>query len=280
MDMKDSLMQMILEDIGFEDITTNALVPPDLNLRARIISRQKGLIAGIDLAKIILDEFNIKIIKSKMDGNPIDVNETVMEFEGNARSILTIERTVLNLIMRMSGIATITSKAIRKVHSVNKDIIIAGTRKTTPGLQFYEKKAISAGGGDPHRFRLDDCVMIKDNHLMVVGDVGKAIKKARKYVSFTKKIEVEVENENDAILAVKSGADIVMFDNMSPEDIKKAVSLLKKEKIRDKVLLEASGGININNILEYARAGVDIISMGFITHSASTLDMSLEIVQV
>ena len=278
MDMKDSLMQMILEDIGFEDITTNALVPPDLNLRARIISRQKGLIAGIDLAKIILDEFKIKIIKSKMDGNPIDVNETVMEFEGNARSILTIERTVLNLIMRMSGIATITSKAIRKVHTVNKDIIIAGTRKTTPGLQFYEKKAVYAGGGDPHRFRLDDCVMIKDNHLLVVGDVGKAIKKARKYVSFTKKIEVEVENENDAILAVKSGADIVMFDNMSPEDIKKAVSLLKNEKIRDKVLLEASGGINLNNILEYARTGVDIISIGFITHSASTLDMSLEIV--
>ena len=278
MDMKDALMQMILEDIGFEDITTNALVPPDLNLKARIVSRQKGLIAGMELAKIILEEFKIKIIKSKMDGNPIKANETVMEFEGNARSILTIERTVLNLIMRMSGIATITSQALKKVHSVNKDIVIAGTRKTTPGLQFYEKKAIAAGGGDSHRFRLDDCVLIKDNHLMVVGDVGKAIKKAKKYVSFTKKIEVEVENEKDAIEAVKSGADIVMFDNMSPEDIKKAVSLLKNEKIRDKVILEASGGIKLSNIQEYALTGVDIISVGFITHSASTLDMSLEII--
>ncbi|MDI6643738.1 MAG: carboxylating nicotinate-nucleotide diphosphorylase [Methanobacteriaceae archaeon] len=276
--MKDALMQMILDDIGFEDITTNALVPPDLNIKARIISRQKGLIAGMDLVKIILEEFQIKIIKGKKDGNPIKANETVMEFEGNARSILTIERTILNLIMRMSGIATITSQALKKVRSVNKDIIIAGTRKTTPGLQFYEKKAVYAGGGDPHRFRLDDCVMIKDNHLIVVGDIGKAIKKAKEYVSFTKKIEVEVENEDDAIKAVKSGADIVMFDNMSPEDIKKTIKILKNEKIRDNVILEASGGINLSNILEYALTGVDIISIGFITHSASTLDMSLEII--
>jgi len=278
MDMKDALMQMIYEDIGFEDITTNALVPPKLTLKARIISRQNGVVAGMDIAKTIFNEFQIKITKTKFDGNPIKANETVIEFEGNARSILTIERTVLNLIMRMSGIATLTAQLLKKVRQVNKDIIIAGTRKTTPGLQFYEKRAILAGGGDTHRYRLDDCVMIKDNHLMVVGDVSDAVKKAREYVSFTKKVEVEVENEMDALKAVKSGADIVMLDNMIPEEIKNVVSTLKNENIRHNVLLEASGGITPHTIMEYAQTGVDIISLGFITHSASTLDMSLEII--
>ena len=146
----------------------------------------------------------------------------MMLIEGNARVLLSVERTVLNLMMRMSGIATLTAKMVKKAKEVNKNIIIAGTRKTTPGLQFFEKSAIKFGGGDPHRFRLDDCVMIKDNHRAMVGDIAQAIEMVRKNVSFTKKIEVEVENMEDAILASKAGADIIMLDNMDPHEIERS----------------------------------------------------------
>ncbi|MGC9516638.1 MAG: carboxylating nicotinate-nucleotide diphosphorylase [Methanomicrobiales archaeon] len=277
--MKDVLMRMIDDDIGFEDITTNAIIPPELNIEAKIISRQNGVLAGVEIAKIIFKEFDIKIKEIKSEGEPLGDAETLMVIEGNARTILTIERTVLNLMMRMSGIATLTSNLLKKVRQVNKDIIIAGTRKTTPGLLFYEKKAIAAGGGDTHRYRLDDCVLIKDNHLAIVGDVTEAIIKSKDYVSFTNKIEVEVENEADALKAVHAGADIVMLDNMNPDSIKNIVKDFEEKNIRKNVLLEASGGINPNNIIEYAQTGVDIISLGFITHSAPTLDMSLEIIK-
>lgn len=201
-----------------------------------------------------------------------------MEIEGDARSILTLERTVLNILMRMSGIATLTSRMVKKARKANPDIIVAGTRKTTPGLQFLEKEAIRLGGGDTHRYRLDDCVMIKDNHLSLVGDVEDAIEKARKYVSFTKKIEIEVENLKDALSAVKAGADIIMLDNMNPQEIKNILETFKTESLREKILIEVSGGIDLNNIAEYAETGVDVVSSGYITHSAESLDLSLEII--
>ncbi len=188
-----------------------------------------------------------------------------------------MERTVLNILMRMSGIATITSMMVSEAKKVNPRIIVAGTRKTTPGLQFMEKDAIRLGGGDTHRYRLDDCVLIKDNHLALVGDVKGAVEKAREYVSFTKKIEVEVENLDDAIIAANSGVDIIMLDNMNFNDIELVLAALEKKGCRDKVLIEVSGGINLNNIAEYAETRVDIISSGYITHSATALDMSLEI---
>ena len=276
--MINNILQLLRQDIGFEDITTKALIPPDLEIKARILSNDDGVAAGVSLVSTLLREFSLTVKVENDDGEDLKSGDCIMELNGNASSILTLERTVLNLLMRMSGIATITSKMVGEAEKINPVVIVAGTRKTTPGLQFFEKDAIRLGGGDTHRYRLDDCVLIKDNHLALVGDVKVAVEKAREYVSFTKKIEVEVENLDDAIIAADSGVDIIMLDNMDFEDIKLVLTALEVEGFRDDVLIEVSGGINLSNIAEYAETGVDIISSGYITHSAQALDMNLEII--
>jgi len=268
------IIRMVYQDIGFEDITTKALITPDKIINAKIISREKGILSGVDLVNDIFQEFSIDTIIKKHDGEKVVKDDIIMEIEGDASTILSIERTVLNILMRMSGISTITANLIK---TVNNDVIIAGTRKTTPGLQFLEKEAIRVGGGDTHRFRLDDCVLIKDNHIAIVGGVKKAVEKAKNYVSFTKKVEIEVESINDALEAAIAGADIIMLDNMNPDEIKNVLKALKNKGLRDNILIEISGGINPDNIRNYMKTGVDIISTGYITHSAKSLDMSLEI---
>lgn len=275
-DLKD-LTQMLNQDIGFEDITTRALIDADLQIKARIISKQEGVIAGAELLSSLLEEFGISTGNIKEDGTHVKVDETILDMEGEARTILTMERTILNLLMRMSGIATATSQMVQKARERNPDIRVAATRKTTPGLQFWEKEAVRVGGGDTHRYRLDDAVLIKDNHLALVGDVELAIRKARQYASFTKKIEVEVENLQDAISAAEAGADIIMLDNMPVDEIERVLGALIEKGLRDKVLIEISGGINPDNIAEYAGTGADIVSSGYLTHSAGVLDLSLEI---
>jgi nicotinate-nucleotide pyrophosphorylase (carboxylating) len=271
------IIKMVYQDIGFEDLTSNAVINPDTHIKAQIISREDGVLSGVDLARTIFEEFSIKSTVKLFDGENVGPDNVVMEIEGDARTILSVERTVLNIIMRMSGISTITAKLIGEVREVNKDIIIAGTRKTTPGLQFLEKQAIRVGGGDTHRYRLDDCILIKDNHVALVGSVKTAVEKAKQYVSFTKKVEVEVESTGDALEAAIAGADIILLDNMNPNEIRNVLKALEKKDIREKVLIEVSGGINPNNIVEYAETGADVISTGFITHSAKSLDMTLEI---
>ena len=275
--MKEDIIKIIDDDIGFEDITTKALIPPDIVIKGKIICKEEGVVAGVVLASTIFKEFSILHSISKHDGDKVIAGDIIMEVEGDARTIITIERTVLNLLMRMSGIATMTSKIVNKVKKINDNVIVAGTRKTTPGLQFFEKDAIRAGGGDTHRYRLDDCVLIKDNHIAVVGDVEKAVELAKKYASFTKKIEIEVENREDALKAARAGADIIMFDNMGPDEIINVLSALENAGLRDRILIEVSGGINPDNVVEYAKTGVDVISMGYITHSAQALDISLDV---
>ncbi len=276
-DVKE-IIKMVYQDIGFEDLTTNALITPDIIIKARIIVREEGILSGVNLASNLFKEFSIKPTLKKFDGDEVVADDLVMEVEGDARTILSVERTVLNILMRMSGISTITSKLIKDVKKVNNHVIIAGTRKTTPGIQFLEKEAIKVGGGDTHRFRLDDCVLIKDNHIAIVGSVKKAVELAKEYVSFTKKIEVEVESTKDALEAVITGADIVMLDNMNPNEVMNVLNSLENKNLRNKILIEVSGGITPENILDYAETGVDIISTGYITHSARSLDMSLEII--
>lgn len=275
--MRDILKQMVYEDIGFEDITTNALIPEDIEARGEIIAKENGIIAGIDTVNYLIDEFKIKKVVHKKDGDKIAINDTIMEIEGDARIILSLERTILNFLMRMSGIATLTFNTLQKIREVNKNVILACTRKTTPGLQIFEKNAVKIGGGDTHRFRLDDCVLIKDNHIEIVGSVKEALIKAKQNVSFTKKIEIEVETLEDTIDAAKNGADIILLDNMSPNEIKDILSSLEAINLRNNVLIEASGGINPENILDYAKTSVNIISTGYLTHSAKALDLSLEI---
>lgn len=272
------IIKMVYQDIGFEDLTTNALITPDAMIKAQIISREEGILSGVDVASSIFKEFSIRTTIKKCDGEDVGADDLVMEIEGDARTILSVERTVLNILMRMSGISTITAKLVKEVSEINKEIIVAGTRKTTPGLQFLEKEAIRVGGGDTHRFRLDDCILIKDNHIALVGSVKTAVELAKDYVSFTKKVEVEVESTKDALEAVITGADIVMLDNMNPNEVMNVLRALENKKLRDKILIEVSGGINPDNIVDYAETGVDVISTGYITHSARSLDMSLEII--
>lgn len=275
--MRDILRQMVYEDVGFEDITTNALIPAGMKSRARIIAKEKGIIAGINTLSDLFDEFGVKTTLNKKEGNEVKINDILMELEGDARLILSLERTALNLLMRMSGIATLTLNTLKNIREVNDNVILACTRKTTPGLQFFEKSAVKTGGGDTHRFRLDDCVLIKDNHIEIVGSVEEAITKAKNNVSFTKKIEIEVENLEDVVTAIKNGVDIVMLDNMSPDEIKDILSSLESLDLRNSALIEVSGGIKPDNIVEYAKTGVDVISTGYLIHSAKALDLSLEI---
>ncbi|HML05314.1 MAG TPA: carboxylating nicotinate-nucleotide diphosphorylase [Methanobacterium sp.] len=275
--MRDILRQIVYEDVGFEDITTNALIPESMKIKGRIIAKEEGIIAGIDSVNLLFDEFGVETTIFKSEGDKIEINDVVIEIEGDARIILSLERTVLNLLMRMSGIATLTFNTLNNIRKVNNNVILACTRKTTPGLQFFEKNAVKIGGGDTHRFKLDDCVLIKDNHIEIVGSVEEAVIKAKNNVSFTKKIEIEVESLEDAITAVKIGADIIMLDNMSPDKIIEVLSYLESNNLRHKSLIEVSGGIKPENIIEYAKTSVDIISAGYLTHSASALDLSMEI---
>ena len=210
----------------------------------------------------------------KKDGTRLKPNQVVLDVYGNAGTVLSCERTVLNLLSRMSGIATHTSLLISKIRKINKKTNLYSTRKTAPGLRYFDKEAVKIGGGHKHRMALNDMVMIKDNHLLVCNSMEDIIKNARKR---HKHVEVEVENQKDAILAANCGATIVMLDNFSPAQIQKTITVLQKKKLRNKVKLEASGGINSKNISAYAKTGVDIISVGSITNSVKGLDLSLEV---
>ena len=266
---KKQLSQFLAEDIGKGDITSVLL--PKTKITARIISREDAIIAGVVHAKAIfkLKGCNAKI--EKKDGSKIKPNQTLMTITGDAAKILTCERTVLNLLTRMSGIATQTSTLVKKIPKKTK---LYATRKTAPGLRYFDKEAVEIGGGKKHRLRLDEMVMIKDNHIAVEQSILTLIKKAKKK---HKKFEVEVENIQDAILAAREGATIIMLDNFTPPQIKKTISELKRLNLRKKVLLEASGGINSKNITKFGETDVDIISVGSITNSVKGIDMSLEI---
>jgi len=270
--IKKELLRFISEDIQGGDITSVLL--PKKKIKAKIISRQEGVLAGVKFARDIfrLKGCNVKIIKK--DGAKLKSNQIILQISGNARTVLSCERTALNLLSRMSGIATQTNFLVSKIRKINKKTKLYSTRKTAPGLRFFDKEAIMIGGGHKHRMSLNDMVMIKDNHLLVTNSMEGIIKSARKQ---HKHVEVEVENQRDTILAASSGATIVMLDNFSPVRIKKPITELQKKKLRNKVKLEASGGINSKNITAYAKTGVDMISVGSITNSVKGLDLSLEV---
>ena len=278
--IEEKLRSFLKEDLGQGDITTHLLIPEKVMVQAEIIAKETGVAAGIEEALILLESLGIKAKPLVKDGQKIAKGKVLIKIEGNAKNVLASERTVLNLLARMSGIATFTNRIVRKIRKAGYKTVIACTRKTAPGLEYFDKKAVLLGGGDTHRLHLDDMILIKDNHIAIVGSVKEAVKLAKKQASFSKKIEVEVSDVNEAMEAAKAGADIIMLDNFTPEKIKDAINRLKKENLRDKVLIEASGGINEKNIVNFADAGVDIISLGALTHSAKALDISLEIRKV
>jgi len=266
---KKQLLQFLAEDIGKGDITSALLSKKKISVR--IISRENAIVAGAHYAKEIFKLKKCRVRILKKDGSKIKPNQTIMIITGDAEDILTCERTALNLLTRMSGIASQTNELVKKIPKKTK---LYATRKTAPGLRYFDKEAVEIGGGKKHRLRLDETIMIKDNHIAVGDSLLFLIKKTKKKY---KKFEVEVETITDALLAAKEGATIIMLDNFSPSQIKKAISVLKKQKLRNKVMLEASGGINSKNISKYGQTGVDIISVGSITNSVKGIDMSLEI---
>ena len=271
--IKKELLRFISEDVQSGDITSVLL--PKNKIKAKIISRENGILAGVKFAGDIfrLKGCSVKIIKK--DGAKVKPNQIILQVSGNARIILSCERTALNLISRMSGIATHTNLLVSKIRKINKKTKLYSTRKTAPGLRFFDKEAVEIGGGHKHRMSLNEMVMIKDNHLLVSNSMKDIIKNARKR---HKNVEVEVESQRDAILAASSGATIIMLDNFSPEQIKKTITALQKKKLRNKVKLEASGGINSKNIGAFAKTGVDMISVGSITNSVKGLDLTLEVI--
>jgi nicotinate-nucleotide pyrophosphorylase (carboxylating) len=243
-------------------------------ISAKIISRQAGIIAGVQYAKEIFTSKRCQVKIIKNDGSQIKPNDTLLTIKGTAQAILSCERTALNLLSRMSGIATQTNLLVKKIKKVNPKVKLFSTRKTAPGLRYFDKEAVEIGGGHKHRLTLDQMIMIKDNHLAVAGSVYPLLEKARKRY---KKIEVEVENLHDAVVSAQGGATIIMLDNMSPKEISQVVSTLEKLGLRSKVKLEASGGIDSTNIQSYAKTGIDMISVGKITSSVSGIDLSLEV---
>lgn len=272
--MNKILEYMLDEDEGFGDVTSNSVIDKNEEICAYIISKDEGILAGIEVAKDLFESKKVKVLFHLNDGNEIKKGDLLMSLQGNARDILLVERTALNLLMRMSGVA---SAANKYVELVDGKVIIAGTRKTQPAIGEFDKRALQIGGADTHRFCLDDMVLIKDNHIAVVGSPLEALKKAQENVSFSKKIEIEVETLEDAVLCVENKADIVMLDNMDALKVADVLDELEKRNIRQNSLIEISGGINFENISEYVDLGVDIISIGALTHSSRSLDFSLKV---
>jgi len=268
------LLEFLKEDVPAGDLTSDAVIP-DVSCTAIIRAEHDGIIAGMAEAAALFSHFGVAVTSEKKDGVPAMAGDVILRLSGKAKAILLVERTALNIMGRMSGIATATHAQAGVVRSVSPACRVAGTRKTCPGFRRFDKKAVLIGGGDPHRMNLSDGILIKDNHLAVV-PLEKAIRTARQTSAY-KKIEVEVESSADAIRAAETGADIIMLDNMTPGQAKETVSALEKLGLRDKVILEISGGINETTVRDYAACGVDIISMGALTHTVKNFSFSLEI---
>lgn len=266
----------IAEDLGYGDVTTEALVSSELEGKASILVKRDGVLAGMDVAKEVFRQADPSLhFKAVVkDGAKVRKGDVVATVEGKVANILRAERTALNFLQHLSGIATETARYVDAVSGTKA--IITDTRKTIPGLRLLEKYAVRAGGGHNHRLNLGDGVLIKDNHLAALRSsgvgLGEAVKKARKRAPRAMKVEVEVESVKQAQEALSAGADIIMLDNMNVKDMRRVVKL-----VQGRALLEASGGITLDNVRPVAEAGVDLISVGALTHSAKALDISLEV---
>jgi len=268
------LESFIEEDLGYDDVSCT--IVPDRPAEAVIFTKEDCIVAGIKEAGSIFCYLGIQAETTLKDGDRLKEGDVIFGLKGGAVSILRAERLTLNFLGHLSGIATLTRACMDVVRKHSETTRVACTRKTTPGIRKFEKLAVAAGGGDPHRFNLSDSVMIKDNHVKLMG-IEAAIEAAKK-TGFTRKIEVEVESADDAVLAAKLGADIIMLDNMQPEAVRETLEILKEKGLRDSVIVEASGGISQANLEGYAKTGVDVISMGSLIHKSRWIDISLEII--
>ncbi len=266
------------EDIRNGDVTTRSL--PQIagsQAVAVILAQSKCVLAGVQEALEISSLVGAEAEALAKEGEWVTPEQPVVRIRGDAAVLLSIERVILNIMMRMSGIATKTRRIVERAKKVYATIRVAATRKTTPGFRFFEKRAVEVGGGDPHRYALDDMVLIKNNHISIVGGARQAVQLAKKHASFSKKISCEVRNDEEAIEAIQEGADIILLDNFSPDRIVRLLERLQGLNIRQSVVIEASGGIDENNVEAYAQTGVDVISCGALTHSYVSSDFNMRI---
>jgi len=272
--LNDLIKQVIAEDVGHGDITTLNLIPANQRGRGIFYAKSPGIVAGVTVSQAVFEylETGIQFEVRKQDGEEVVPGDIIAEVSGSTRALLIGERTALNFMQRLSGIATKTHRMVELVKYTKARIL--DTRKTTPGLRTLEKYAVSVGGGRNHRFGLYDGVMIKDNHIRAGGGILQAVAAVRAKIPFTVKIEVEVETFEQLWEALEARADIIMLDNMDIYEMEEAVKIIDGQ-----ALVEASGGITEKNVAEVARTGVDFISMGALTHSVSSLDISFEIME-
>jgi len=262
------LLSMYIEEDSYYGDTTFTL---ETDVRAEVIAKESFILSGAEFSKLCFELCGAKAKQLLKDGDTVDRGDKILKIKGVSSHVLIAERTALNILQRMSGIATATRKIVEAVNPYG--VKVAATRKTTPGFRLFEKIAVMHGGGDTHRMSLSDCVLIKDNHIAIAGSIKKAIEQARR-ASFTKKVEIEVSSVEDALEAVRCGADIIMLDNMGVKEVEKAVKEIRRT---GSVIIEASGGITPDNAEMYAKAGVDVISSGWITHSARAVDISMKV---
>lgn len=265
------IMNALSEDVGTGDITTESTIPETARAHGLYKAKESGVLCGIGVAARVFEliDRDIEFTPLKRDGDRIEKGEIIAEVRGKATNVLTGERVGLNLMQRMSGIATRTAEAVAQIEGTGAKI--CDTRKTTPGLRVVEKYAVKVGGGTNHRFNLADGILIKDNHIVAAGSITNAVRAARANAPHTLKIEVEVETFDELNEALDAGADIIMLDNMSCEDMKKAVGI-----VNGRAVTEASGNMGDRNLKEVADCGVDLISIGALTHSVRSLDISLK----
>jgi len=275
--IEETLEKFLDEDIGHGDITTDALVDSRTKATGQVVCKERAVIAGLSESIILLKLLGCEGKSKVRDGQEVPAGTIILEVDGSGSSLLKVERVLLNLLSHMSGVATATAELVSIAKKNGSSARIACTRKTLPGLRYFEKRAVELGGGDTHRLRLDDAVLIKDNHLELAGSITESVRKAKARVSFIKKIEVEATSPGQAVEAGLAGADIVLLDNMTPQEVKKSLTLLEAKKLRDRLLIEVSGGITRENLSNYVKTGADVISIGSITHSAKAIDMSLEV---
>jgi nicotinate-nucleotide pyrophosphorylase (carboxylating) len=273
--IKEIVSRALQEDLGTGDITTDSIVPAGELARGLLYSKSSGVLAGVEVARLVFQHLNpqVTFVALKNDGQPIRSGDLIAEVFGPAGVILSGERVALNFLQRLSGIASQTRRYVERVKDYKAKIV--DTRKTTPGLRVLEKYAIRMGGGSNHRFGLYDAVLIKDNHIKVAGSIQAAVKRVRRQIPHTMKIEVEVEDLAQLQEALEAKVDIVLLDNMAPALLRQAVELTG-----GRALLEASGGITEENVAEVAATGVDLISVGALTHSVKALDISLDIGEI
>ena len=276
LNVREILANFLQEDVGVGDITSDNIIPADLEARAEIVCKSHfAVVCGLEEASMLFDICGCKSEVLVRDGSKVVKGTVVMNVSGYARAILKAERTVLNIIMRMSGIATDT----RRMVDLAKGVTILATRKTAPGLRYFDKKAVVLGGGGTHRMRLDDLVLIKDNHIELISDLGKCIRLVKKNVGSSIKVECEARTKQEALAAVAAEADAVMLDNFTPKQAQKTIREIRRMGLRNKIKIELSGGINQNNIRRYSKTKPDFISLGFITHSSKAINFSLEIMK-